>query len=187
VSQKRLLIAALAIFVVMGAYLLERSHRSDAPAAIAGAIAQDFSLPQLNGQLLQLSAYRGRVVLLDFWATWCEPCQKEIPRFVQLQNEYGPQGLEIIGVSMDDSSDPVRDFCQRLRINYPVVMGNARIGELYGGVLGLPIAFLIRRDGRIYAKHIGATDATVFEREIMTLLQASSTPLNTVSNRLPTQ
>jgi thiol-disulfide isomerase/thioredoxin len=126
----------------------------------------------LSGQQLRLSDYRGKLVLLDFWATWCDPCREEIPHFVELQSRYRDQGLQIVGVSMDDSPEPVRDFYQRFKMNYPVVMGNASTGELYGGVLGLPIAFLIGRDGRIYSKHIGATDIGVFEREITTLLQA---------------
>jgi cytochrome c biogenesis protein CcmG, thiol:disulfide interchange protein DsbE len=136
--------------------------------------APNFSLPLLSGSRLELSSYRGKVVLLDFWATWCDPCRDEIPRFVDLQNKYGPEGLQIIGISMDDSPDPVRDFYQRLKMNYPVVMGNAQIGELYGGVLGLPITFLISRDGGIYAKHIGAIDNSVLEKEIATLLQDKS-------------
>jgi len=109
-------------------------------------------------------------VLLDFWATWCVPCREETPRLVELQQKYGDQGLQIIGVSMDDSPEPARAFYQQFHMNYPVVMGNAAMGELYGGVLGLPIAFLIGRDGRIYAKHIGATDAAVFEKDIRSLL-----------------
>jgi len=172
-SQKRLAIGALAIFVVLGLYFFERSGRSGGRrSSTPGALAPDFALPQLNGELLRLSTYRGKVVLLDFWATWCDPCRDEIPRFVNLQNKYGPKGFEIIGISMDDTPDPVRDFNQRFRMNYPVVMGNAQIGDLYGGVLGLPIAFLIARDGRIYAKHIGATDASAFEREIVSLLES---------------
>ncbi len=111
------------------------------------------------------------MVLLDFWATWCDPCREEIPHFVELQNKYRDQGLQIVGVSMDDSPEPVLDFHQQFKMNYPVVMGNAQTGELYGGVLGLPIAFLIGRDGRIYSKHIGATDIAVFEREITILLR----------------
>jgi len=109
-------------------------------------------------------------VLLDFWATWCVPCREEIPHFVELQEKYRGQGLQIIGVSMDDSVDPVRPFAEQFRINYPIVMGNAKIGEEYGGVLGLPIAFLLDRDGRIVKKHIGATPAGVFEKEITSLL-----------------
>ena len=111
------------------------------------------------------------MVLLDFWATWCDPCRDEIPQFVELQQKYEKQGLQIIGVSMDDSMDPVRPFAEKLRINYPIVMGNAKIGELYGGILVLPIAFMIGRDGRVYRKHIGATNVTVFDTEIRHLLQ----------------
>jgi len=110
------------------------------------------------------------VVLLDFWATWCVPCREEIPHFVELQDKYRQQGLQIIGVSMDDGPEPVRDFYREFKMNYPVVMGDAKTGELYGGVLGLPIAFVIGRDGRIYAKHIGATDVAVFEKEFAGLL-----------------
>lgn len=136
------------------------------------ALAPDFSLPDLTGQKLDLSSYRGKVVLLDFWATWCDPCREEVPRFVELQNKYGDQGFQIIGVSMDDGPEPVRDFYQHFKMNYPVVMGNAKTGELYGGVLGLPIAFLIGRDGRINAKLIGATHMSVLEKEIVNLLQS---------------
>ncbi len=78
--------------------------------------------------------------------------------------------MQIVGVSMDDSPEPVRDYQERFRMNYPIVMGNAKIGELYGGILGLPIAFVIGRDGRILAKHVGATDISVFENELVKLL-----------------
>jgi len=133
--------------------------------------APDFNLSQpTGGPSLKLSDYRGKVVLLDFWATWCEPCRAEIPHFVDLQNKYAAQGLQIIGVSMDDSPDPVPAFSKQFKMNYPVVMGNAKIGEQYGGVLGLPIAFLIDRQGQIRKKHIGATEAPVFEKEITDLL-----------------
>ncbi len=98
---------------------------------------------------------------------------------MELQNRYRDQGLQIIGVSMDDTPEPVRDFYRQLKMNYPVVMGGAKTGELFGGVLGLPIAFLIGRDGRIYSKHIGATDLAVFDREISARLQAPDTSATT--------
>ena len=89
---------------------------------------------------------------------------------MEFQQKYGDRGLQVIGVSMDDSPEPVPPFYQQFHMNYPVVMGNAKMGESYGGLLGLPITFLLDRDGRITAKHIGATDAAVFEKEIQRLL-----------------
>ena len=173
--MKKWILLGLALIAIAGLYFTTRHH--GVPTGTRGkgiaeqSLAPDFSLPDLSGQKLDLSSYRGKVGLLDFWATWCDPCREESPHFVELQKRYGDQGLQIIGVSMDDEAEPVRDFYQRFKMNYPVVMGNAKTGELYGGVLGLPIAFLIGRDGRITAKHIGATDISVFEREIATLLR----------------
>lgn len=154
-----------------GFYWMRRGQ-GGVPVQKAIAFAPDFTLQQISGQPLTLSSYRGKVVLLDFWATWCYPCREEIPHFVELQQKYADRGLQVIGVSMDDSPEPVPAFYQQYHMNYPVVMGNAKIGESYGGVLGLPISFLLDREGRINAKHIGATDAAVFEREIQRLLNS---------------
>jgi len=172
VKAKNLLIAGLVIAAAFGFSVVERHFRSSQlHSPTESAVAPDFSLPEITGGTLTLSSYRGKVVLLDFWATWCDPCREETPHFVDLQKQYGDRGLQIVGVSMDDGPEPVRDFYQRFHMNYPVVMGNAKIGELYGGVLGLPIAILIGRDGHIYAKHIGATSSATFEKEIVHLLQ----------------
>ena len=166
-----MLLVAVAILGA-GAAIYSMRHHESSQAPSANPMAPDFTLPQLDGRDLRLSSYRGKLVLLDFWASWCAPCREETPHLIELQNKYGGRGLQIIGVSMDDSPDPARAFYQQFHMNYPVAMGNAKTGELYGGVLGLPIAFLIKRDGRIYAKHIGATDPAVFDKEIATLLQS---------------
>jgi cytochrome c biogenesis protein CcmG/thiol:disulfide interchange protein DsbE len=164
----------LAFVAVGGIYTFHHWHSGPAASAqkrpAERALAPDFSLPDLSGKQVTLSSFRGKVVLLDFWATWCEPCREEIPHFVQLQDKYRGEGLQILGVSMDDGPDPVRAFHQQFKMNYVVVMGNARVGELYGGILGLPVAVLVGRDGRIYGKQIGSANMATLEREIVSLL-----------------
>lgn len=164
-------IVALAVIVTAYAFWRRPGKESSVVKTKAAKEAPDFTLPKFDGGQLRLSSYRGKIVLLDFWATWCVPCREETPHFVELQKAYGDRGLQIIGVSMDDSPDPVRPFYQQFKINYPVVMGTADVGSAYGGVLGLPIAFLIDRDGHIYSKHMGATDPALFEKDVEALLQ----------------
>ena len=167
-NKKYLLLVSLALVLVAAFYIL----RPNKNISSNPSFAPEFSLTDLNGQQLRLSSYKGKVVLLDFWATWCVPCRAEIPEFIALKNKYGAQGFEVIGISMDDGPDPVRAFYKELKMNYPVVMGDAKTGELYGGILGLPVCFIIDRNGRIVRKHVGPVDARVLEEEIQPLLQA---------------
>ncbi len=171
--------AALAVSAVAGLYFVNQRWiltLSTQPAQASGGhlLAPPWSLTDITGQKLNLSDYKGKVVLLDFWATWCGPCRIEIPWFVELQEKYRDPGFAVIGISMDDGPGPVREFYKQYKMNYPVAMGDDKLGELYGGILGLPTTFLIGRDGRIYAKHVGATDLAVFEEEIKHLLAASA-------------
>ncbi len=171
--------AVLAIILVAGLYWINRywiapAVKSQAASGGDHPLAPDFSLTDISGNKISLSNYKGKVVLLDFWATWCGPCRFEIPAFVELQNRYGSQGLAVVGISMDDGPDPVVEFYRQDKMNYPVALGSERLGEQYGGILGLPTTFLIGRDGRVYAKHVGATDPAVFEDEVKKLLSASA-------------
>lgn len=132
--------------------------------------APNFSRVDLDQRNVDLTAYRGKVVLLNFWATWCAPCLTEMPRFVEWQQEYGGRGLQVIGISMDDEAPPVRAAYRKYRLNYPVVMGDEKLGEMYGGILGLPVTFLIDRNGEIRFKHQGMTDLKIVDSEIEILL-----------------
>lgn len=178
-KQGKVLVGALlAVLVVAGLYLVNRYWIAPATQR-AGKLTGDrplappFSLADLNGRKLELADHKGKVVLLDFWATWCGPCRIEIPGLVRLQERYRDQGLVVIGISLDESPEPVREFYREFGMNYAVAMGTDRVTELYGGILGLPTTFLIGRDGRIYSRHIGATDVSVFEGEVKELLASS--------------
>lgn len=141
------------------------------PSSANKPAAPEFSLTDVNGQKLDLVSFRGKIVLLDFWATWCAPCRTEIPHFIELQNKYGPQGFQMIGISLDDSAKPVVKYYAEQKMNYPVAVGNDKLAEAYGGVLGLPVAFLIDRNGRIIWKQTGEADAAVFEKQITDALK----------------
>ena len=161
-------IAIIVALLLLGWLVLRWTSRRD-PRAQGLRPAPDFALTDLSGRPLHLSDYRGKVVILDFWATWCEPCKEEIPQFIALQNKYSERGLQILGISMDDSEAPVRQFQERFKMNYPVAVGTPQLADQYGGVLGLPITFVIDREGRIVSRHIGATKAEVFEKEVQRL------------------
>ena len=134
--------------------------------------APDFALKDVNGQTVRLSDYRGKVVLLDFWATWCGPCQIEIPWFVDLERKNKDKGFAVLGVSMDDDGwEAVKPFLSQLGVNYRVVIGDSETAQLYGGVDALPTTFLIDRGGKIAAVHVGLADRRDFEDGVAQLLQ----------------
>jgi thiol-disulfide isomerase/thioredoxin len=180
VSRAKVLgIAVAVVVVVAGLYLLNRHwiapaavHQAQAKSNSNHPLAPGFTLTDIFGKKLSLSDYKGKVVMLDFWATWCGPCRIEIPGFVELQDRYRDQGFSIIGISLDDSSEPVMEFYKQFKMNYPVALGDDSLGALYGGIFGMPTTFLIGRDGRIYSKHIGATNVGVFEEEVKALIAA---------------
>jgi peroxiredoxin len=133
----------------------------------------NFTFKDLDGKPVTLSAYKGKVVLLDFWATWCPPCRKEIPGFVELYNTYKSRGLVVIGVSMDEETPDAKHFAAQYKMNYPILLGFGREEDLKPafGELPLPTSFVIARDGRICGRHDGLTAKEQVEREIAGLLK----------------
>jgi len=141
----------------------------NAQTCAADAKTADLSLKfkEINGKSVTLSDYKGKVVLLDFWATWCPPCRKEIPGLIALYDTYKSRGLVILGVSMDDSKSDIRKFEKKLGMNYPILLGYGREDlEPAFGQLPLPTAFVISREGKICFKHDGMTGKAEFEREV---------------------
>lgn len=139
------------------------------PAAYASA--PSWELTDLEGQTVTSSDFDGKVVLVDFWATWCPPCRKGIPEFVELQEEYGDDGLVIVGISLDrQGASVVKPFADKMNINYPLVMGNQEVVQAFGGIEGIPTAFLINREGEIVDKHVGYTPKSVLKKQIKPLL-----------------
>lgn len=144
-------------------------------ANIINQQAPDFQLTSLEGKSVKLSDYRGKAVVLNFWATWCGPCKVEMPWFVDLQNKYRDAGLEIVGVSMDDGNkDAVAKFAKEMGVNYTVLMGKESVGDAYGGVLGLPTTFYIDRNGKITNSVAGLISKSEIEDHIKTALGTSA-------------
>jgi peroxiredoxin len=131
----------------------------------------NLTLREIHGKPVTLSDYKGKVVLLDFWATWCPPCRREIPGFIELYNTYKSRGLVVILISMDESTSDVKRFVAQLKINYPILLGAGRddLAAVFGE-LPLPTSFVIARDGRICGRHDGLTAKEQLEREIGALL-----------------
>ena len=131
-----------------------------------------FSFKDINGKKVSLSEFKGKVILLDFWATWCGPCKVEIPWFAEFQEKYGPAGLQVVGISVDDTHEQLTPFVTQLKMNYVVLqgLGHDDVQDAYGPMWGIPVTVLISRDGRICAKHTGMSAKEAFEDEIRSLL-----------------
>jgi cytochrome c biogenesis protein CcmG/thiol:disulfide interchange protein DsbE len=135
--------------------------------------APDFELKDADGRVVRISDYRGKVVLLDFWATWCGPCKIEIPWFIELERKNKDKGFAVLGVSMDDEGwEVVKPFVSRIGVNYRMMIGNDITAQLYGGVEALPTTFLIDRTGKIAAVHVGLAGRKDFEDGVEELLRA---------------
>ena len=169
--MRRPMVTSIAL---LAAFALPAVAPADLTPATSRKTAPDFTLADAKGAPVKLSAYKGRVVLLDFWATWCTGCKVEIPWYVEFQSKYKKNGLSALGVSMDDDGwKSVKPFLEQHKINYPTVIGNWDLGGRFG-FNSMPATLLIDRDGRIADLHVGMVDKAAFENEIQTLLKESA-------------
>lgn len=168
---------AISLMLVFGIHRARQgpAQPSDAGNTLKGKVAPDFALTSLDGKTIHLSDYRGKAVLLNFWATWCEPCKIEMPWFVDLQQQYGPQGLQILGVAMDEASPKeISQFAKDMGVNYPIVIGKDSVGDAYGGVQFLPATFYIGRDGRVIDKAFGLKGRSEIRDDVKKALSVAS-------------
>ena len=157
-------IAAVVAAMLFAGIRIARNNRANGSAKgqLIGNVAPDFELPTLDGKNLKLSDFRGKAVLLNFWATYCGPCKIEMPWFVELQKEYGPQGFQIVGVANDDAStEDIAKFAKEMGINYPILIGKDSVSDSYN-ISVLPTTFFLDRDGKLIAREFGLQSRSVF-------------------------
>ena len=164
-----ILIVVAMVISVMLVFGIQRVHHSAAVPVgkLQGKPAPDFTLLTPEGKTMKLSDFHGKAILLNFWATWCEPCKVEMPWFVDLQKKYGPQGLQVLGVAMDDASpNAISSFAQKMGVNYPILVGKEEVGAQYGGIDYLPSTFYLSRDGKVIDHVFGLASRSEIEANI---------------------
>lgn len=168
----RLVLSGVALVAL--ALVLYHSAPVNLQAAAANQSAPAWELKDVNGKPVKSSDFKGKVVILDFWATWCPPCRQEIPGFISLQQKYGKEGLTVVGVALDaEGAKVVAPFIKKNGINYPIVLGNEQVTRAFGGIEAIPTTFIIDREGNIVSKHVGFVPEATFEKEIKPLLKSS--------------
>lgn len=167
--------AVCAVALLTVPWLIRERPAAPAPAAAAspatGKTAKlDLTVKDMNGAAVRLADYKGQVIVLNFWATWCGPCQAEIPELVQTYNEYKSRGVVVLGISIDDTAETLRAYAPTKKMNYPVLLMQDDVDEAYGPIFGVPVTFFIGRDGTISKKHFGPVTKAQADQEIKALL-----------------
>ena len=183
-ERKILLVGLFLTVAAVALYVIERNRAplpgaanpetasTPAPApAIRGVAAPEFALADLDGGTLRNSDLKDKVLLVNFWATWCAPCEIEIPWFIDFDNKYRSDGLEVIGISLDEEGpEVVKKYITEHKVTYKIVMGDEKTAEAFGGVIGLPTTFIVDRNGKFYSMHRGLVGKAVVEEEFLELL-----------------
>lgn len=179
------MVVAITALLLSGKYMshpkktAQASSQDHATGPDKGSLAPDFDLKLLggDGKTIKLSSLRGKGVLVNFWATYCEPCKIEMPWLVELQNKYGPEGLQIVGVAVDDVDEKtISDFVHKMGVNYPVLIGTEKVADSYGGINGLPMSFYLDRDGKVVDRILGLVSKSEIEADIQkSLSQGNAT------------
>ena len=169
-TKKWSLFVALVVMAPLGC---SKEMAGQSKEAEVSGQAPDFTLSDLEGEQFTLSSLKGKVVVLNFWGSWCPPCRSEIPDFISFYNEYGERGVEIVGVALErDGGVAVKSFVKEHGINYRVVLGDQEVTQKYGGIRAVPTTFVIDRSGIIRQKHVGAINKKTLEDDVSPLLQA---------------
>ena len=150
----------------------DQAHAEEEEGALVGKPAPlDFTLKDMNGVDVQLASFKGKVIVVNFWATWCGPCKAEIPDLVSLQTQYATD-LVVLGISVDDTPDKMKPYAAEYKVNYPLLVGNGRsdVQDAYGPLWGIPVSVIIDRNGIVAKKHSGIATREQFEREIAPLI-----------------
>jgi peroxiredoxin len=150
----------------------ERATRGATTCKAESKANLDFTIKDMHGANVRLTDYKGKVILINFWATWCAPCKKELPAFIELHDQYKDKGLVILGVSADDDAETLRSFAAEWKLNYPILVGRdeEEMLDAYGPLFGYPTSVIVGRDGAVCGRHIGPATKEEFEREIKALL-----------------
>jgi thiol-disulfide isomerase/thioredoxin len=183
VTRHVLPVALLLGAIVVGVPLLQRHFRAPgdgdkateasarAVPSIRGKPVAEFALPDLEGKTVRPADFQNKVLIVNFWATWCGPCIVEIPWFIDFQKRYGPKGLQIVGIALDrGGKEDVQPFVEEHKMTYPILLGNGEVVEQFGGLVGLPTTFVVDRDGKYYSMYRGLASRKRLEQELQDLL-----------------
>lgn len=175
-SRRDLLVTSLSgLGLIAGGCSSPRAVRAAVKPEEQRKPAPEFSLKDADGRTARMSDYKGKVVLVNFWATWCGPCKIEIPWFIDMEQRFKDRGFAVLGISMDEEGwEEVKPYIEKRKVNYRVVIGNDEVADQYGGVSSLPTTFLVDRQGKIASVHVGLVSKSVYENDVQQLLASRS-------------